>query len=116
MTLHGRTDGEEARPEGRSGRDAEPPDRVVDAVAAERRRVLLSYLDGKRGEVASLVELVDHVAGREADAEVERVAFALRYVHLPRLEADGLVEYDRRSGAVRYRGPTAPSGVSAGGT
>lgn len=115
MTLHERTNGKDERPEGRSDRGTASPERAVDAVADERRRVLVSYLDGKRDEAASLVELVDHVAGRDANAEVERVALALRYVHLPRLEAAGLVEYDRRSGAVRYRAPS-PSGETDGGT
>lgn len=75
--------------------------------SGEHRHVL-SYLREKEGETASFVELVVHLAGEESSrgdaSAVERIAVALYYVHLPRLEEAGVVEYDRRSRTVRYRG------------
>lgn len=76
--------------------------------ASDERGRALSYLREKEGETASFVELVVHLAGEESSrgdaSAVERIAVALYHVHLPRLEEAGVVEYDRRSRTVRYRG------------
>ena len=80
----------------------------------EQRRVLISYLRRKEGKTASFVELIHHLAFRGSDSDkqttVEDVAVSLYYLHLPALADAELVEYDRRSRTVQYRGDTSVSG------
>lgn len=86
-------------------------DRLFKLLANERRRRILFYLDGKEGDVASIVELIDYVVVHEAesvdDLTSDEVAIALYHKHLPKLADAGLIEYDARSRTVRYRGDGA---------
>lgn len=58
------------------------------------RQHALDYLS--RTGVASLGELAERIAARNAEhhGDVERIAVALHHVHLPKLAAIGLVDYD----------------------
>lgn len=102
--------GRPTAPERDGGTDDSTPgdplqsDRFFDVLADGRRRTLVRYLAEREGDAASTVELVDHVASREDDAEVDGVAVSLYGTHLPALADAGIVEYDRRSRTVRYRG------------
>ena len=82
-------------------------DRLFKALADKRRRRVLSYLDGKDGDVATVKELTDHVTVHEVgsvdDPAIDAVAIALYHTHLPHLEEAGLITYDERSRTVRYR-------------
>ena len=103
--------GRRRRPPARSraatdGNRTSPPGsaRGSDALADGHRRTLVRYLSGKGSGAASLVELAAHLARREGGSDVDRVAVSLYHVHLPGPEGAGLVEFDRRSRTVRYRG------------
>lgn len=70
---------------------------VADCLADERRRTVLVVLE-ERGSI-SRRGLASAVAEREVPGEpkpdaVEEVLIALHHVHLPRLAAAGLLEYD----------------------
>lgn len=87
---------------------------VIDALADERRRSVLYYL--KDRENADLEEVTEHVATREteiaADELDERTMMNTRielyHAHLPKLEAAGIIGYDRRQGSVRLQYLPAP--------
>lgn len=94
------------RPEGRlatAGQSAQfSREDVFEALSNERRRYALHYLQWASGPVG-LEELSRRVASWENDAPVDdltaaeekRVRTALAQFHLPRLEDDGFVRYDR---------------------
>ncbi|WP_424015009.1 DUF7344 domain-containing protein [Halorubrum xinjiangense] len=92
----------DARAGGRDDVDA-----VFSALAHERRRLVLRALSGTEGHVADLDALVetvrDEAGSSDATGDDERreVRAALRHVHLPKLVASGLVEYDAETERVR---------------
>lgn len=94
----------------RGRRGEESTDQLFDALADERRRVVLDSLF-ESGTPVDVGRLARRVAARErrggegdrgppADA-VHRVRVSLHHVHLPKLDDAGLVEYDPDGQAVR---------------
>lgn len=81
---------------------------VLDCLTSSRRRHILYYL--QEHEVVDVDELATQIASREGDIppqEVtsdhhERIATSLVHTHLPKLADTELIEYDRRSNAIRY--------------
>ena len=94
-------------------RDEEPRpfiDEVFAVLADWRRREVSRFFVETGAETASVDDLALLVAGcRPGDAEGPPPAHgdlvaALEERHLPRLDAVGVIDYDPRSGTVRYRG------------
>lgn len=80
---------------------------VFDALADMRRRTALYFLIQRSDGVADIDELVEFITGGDhgtCPADRDVVAAELHHRHLPKLEDVGVVEYDVRSGTVRYRG------------
>lgn len=83
-------------------------DRVFDSLSHPRRRCVLYSL--RDHETVAVDDLSATVAAWERGVPEEAVSEAtsgrvhadLRHVHLPKLERDGFLEYDSRSGTVRY--------------
>ncbi|WP_198662194.1 helix-turn-helix transcriptional regulator [Halorussus litoreus] len=90
-------------------RTTEAVDALFEALADEHRRCVLAYLDDCDTGVAAFGDLVDHVAAEVETASAEAVEVRLHHAHLPKLEDGGLVEFDARSGHVRYRGDATVS-------
>lgn len=90
-------------------RTGEALDALFEALADERRRYVLAYLDAGEEDVATVPDLVDHVADEASVDDRERVSVALHHAHLPKLADAGLVEFDARDGFVRYRGGSTVS-------
>lgn len=112
--------------DGRRNANAEPPhalrqgravttpslDAVFDLLSDRRRRFMLYCLVDASDGFAELEALVDRVAVMEADVDDEpltdalrkRVAIDLRHRHLPKVAEVDIVDYDDRSGMVRYWG------------
>lgn len=88
-----------------------PLDRVLQALSRERDRCILYCLT--ENEAVDIDELVDAVIELERDeppatvpdGERRKVRTKLHHARLPKLEALGIVEYDKRNGAIRYRNP-----------
>lgn len=88
-----------------------PLDRVLEALSRETDRYILYYLT--ENEAVELDDLVDGLVTSETDQPPSAVSEELRreicielhHERLPRLEDLGIVEYDHRTGAVRYRNP-----------
>ncbi|WP_242695434.1 DUF7344 domain-containing protein [Halomontanus rarus] len=84
---------------------------VLRALINQRRRYTLYFMQDN--EVSDLDELAAHVAAMEQDTDPEvvnteqadQVRTSLLHSDLPMLEDVALVEFDRRSEAVRYSQP-----------
>lgn len=82
-------------------------DEAFELLADAERRYALYYLHSMDDDVASFAELADYVVARDADSvtdleDGDGTLERLHGNHLPKLEEAGVVEYDARSGDVRY--------------
>lgn len=79
---------------------------LLELLSDDRRRLTLSLLVDQQtpletGTIAETIAAVDADSGNPpADDAVEQVAIALSHVHLPKLEAAGLLTYDRENALV----------------
>lgn len=88
-------------------------DELLAALADSRRRNIVYYL--RDAEQITIETLSRQVASWEHDTPAsettpemrENALLDLTHAHLPALSEAGLVEYDRRSGAIRFRDPPA---------
>lgn len=79
-------------------------DALLSLLADRHRRRLLEYLVDQPNGTGSIDELQRHLRDRDgASGGAEDVEIALVHVHLPMLADGNLLEYDVRSGEVRYR-------------
>lgn len=84
-------------------------DRELALLANRERREILDRLMAAEAEVATVEDLsrrLTRVAadgGEEQSSSTEEARTRLHHVHLPKLEQYDLVEYDPRSGTVRYQ-------------
>lgn len=85
-----------------------PPDEVLSAVAHKQRRTVLRELDNTDGNAMPFDTLADRVAaqvqaddgGRLAD-DPRHVRTALHHIHLPKLDACGMIVYDTERKQIR---------------
>lgn len=86
-------------------------DEQIKLLANVHRRRVLRYLRRSRRQVATVDELAEHLRahqGSEWGPDVrgrDRVKIALVHEYLPRLDEEGVVDWDRRHDEVRYREP-----------
>lgn len=88
-----------------------PLDARLDALSNARRRAVCRHFAGSETEVAGLDELVDVVADAQRrrssdgpDGDRHAVETQLYHVDIPKLSEVDVVEFDPRSGTVRYLG------------
>lgn len=98
-------------PESRDAQETDQLDTVFGLLRVARRRYLLYYLYDAEDEVISVEELVEAVrkyegADTTADELPQRQSIRTSVVHnhLPRLGAMNALDYDPRSGTVRFYG------------
>lgn len=92
---------------GRADGDRSSDEEVYDVLCRTRRRHVLQHLRGHGGRV-SLASLVEAVAAREYDKPAEelsqterrRIYVSLFQTHLPKLDRQGMVEWDREDNTV----------------
>lgn len=91
--------------------DAETVDRVLSALTATRRRLILAYFEDSVEQTATLAALAAYVARHdETDVSTQdRARVLLHHKDIPKLADADLVDYDTRTRTIRYWG--APSGV-----
>ncbi|NEU58198.1 hypothetical protein [Halorussus sp. MSC15.2] len=83
-------------------------DRILKVLRNKERRKIVEYFADSDTDTASMEVLAAQLArlAVEADGTVEASTDATRtqlhHVHLPKLEEFGIVEYDSRTGDVRY--------------
>lgn len=83
--------------------------KLMDVLSHERRRYVVYYLQGSATDVVALDELVSTVGDWQTPPETEPtddyltdVERTLRHQHLPKLEAHGIVDFDPRTGTIRF--------------
>lgn len=103
-----------------TGKGTDAMDQLIRVLANDRRRFLLATLRESDDGVGCLSELAKAIARRDSEEEgtldesrLEEVVISLHHVHLPKLQASELVDYDESSGAVRYRGNPAADALVA---
>ena len=103
-----------------TGGGTEATDQLIRALANDRRRFLLATLRESDDGVACLSDLARGIARRDSadggtpdESCLEEAVVSLHHVHLPKLQACELVDYDESSGAVRYRGSPAADALVA---
>lgn len=80
-------------------------DKDLGVIASQRRRLVLRFLNQESTDTASIDDIGDYVLQHSSVDEAtdpERILTELYHQDLPKLEARGLVEYDLRSGDIRY--------------
>lgn len=83
-------------------------DACLRLLADRRRRGVIHHLRDEATAVTTVDDLTDRlhgttsVSGSDRQRDREELATELTHTHLPKLADYGVVEYDRRSGAVRY--------------
>lgn len=87
---------------------SDPLDSDLRLVADRQRRQVIDHLRRDSDGRTPFEELVDHLhepGARTEDPVVEKEQLAIRPQHslLPKLSDHGVVEFDHRSGSVRYR-------------
>lgn len=84
-------------------------DTIFELLSHRRRRMVLCYCASHAIAEVTLKELVDQVVEWEIEIEgdesVDRrdVRHSLHHIHLPKLEAHGLISWDRDARKGRYR-------------
>lgn len=89
----------------------EPIDRILLALSEPRCRYLLYYLEGEGDayieDVARFITACERSCDPDdvPDEHTERVRRDLYHVHLPKLAASNIIDYDQRSGAMCFQSP-----------
>jgi hypothetical protein len=80
-------------------------DALFGALADARRRRVIRILNDADAEVIAVSALAEALASREpAGTATDRLVVSLSHVHLPRLDAVGIVDYAPDRSQVRYEG------------
>ncbi|MFC7078814.1 DUF7344 domain-containing protein [Halorussus caseinilyticus] len=84
-------------------------DRVLQLLTSKERRRIIEYFHHVESDTATVEVLSAHLGrlrveagGTEAES-TDGYQNELHHVHLPKMQDYGIVEYDPRSGHVRYR-------------
>lgn len=77
-------------------------DEILRALADERRREIVSALEASASDRVEIDQLALETAADGREPRRDDWAGALHHVHLPVLRDAGLVDYDDRSGTIRY--------------
>ena len=85
-------------------RKAPKVSRLLETLSHSLRREVLHYFENFGEETTSLDELVAHVDGRVPDTDTDELRTALVHAHLPKLQTRGWLDFDPRTGAIRYHG------------
>lgn len=111
MTGDDSTPVESASGESSTNRPTTPidADAAFDILADSERRAMLTCLEATADGTATTTELIDCICRRQEDEASDvpardRVALHVHHNHLPKLADAGVVEHDRRTETVRYRG------------
>ena len=84
-------------------------DTVFDLLSNQRRRYVLYHLMNAADDTVDYEALAEQVAVWEAGSDpseehVDEVATDLYHIHLPKLTESSIVDFDQRSGDVRFWG------------
>lgn len=83
-------------------------DACLQVVAHRHRRHVINHLRNGTGDATTFSDLVNYLHDSISDykngplPDREELAIQLRHTHLPTLAEHGVIDFDLRSGAVRY--------------
>lgn len=84
---------------------SEAVDQLLGTLQHGLRREVLHYFENcADSPTTTFDELAIHVDGRVPDTRRKQLRIQLRHIHLPRLDADGWLDYDPRRGDITYHG------------
>lgn len=78
-------------------------DEYLRLVAHRHRRGVIRELRRSADNTTTFEELINRLHQEESETDRAALVIELRHTHLPKLADHELLEYDRRSGAVRYQ-------------
>ncbi|MFC4451876.1 DUF7344 domain-containing protein [Halorussus aquaticus] len=81
----------------------EQTDELLPILANHHCRTILSYFQDSADDVALVQDLTDEIS-KQAHGGIEQNILKLQHSALPRLTDAGVIDYDRRSETVQYRG------------
>ena len=82
--------------------------RLLETLASGPRRQLIRYFESvSQTDTDSIDAIVSHLDSRLPSRNPDGLKLALYHNHLPKLEEEGWVDYDARSGEIRYHGDGA---------
>lgn len=85
--------------------DDDTLNRVFGLLEDQRQRYVLAALDATPGRAMSTDELADHLLDSDPSAvDRDNVLVSLHHSKLPHLAATGVIDFDARTGTVRYHG------------
>jgi hypothetical protein len=76
---------------------------LVQICASKHCRVILTYFEDSSKHTAALTDIINTLEA-ETQEEREQLSIHLHHSALPQLAEVGYLEYDQRSGMVRYHG------------
>lgn len=80
-------------------------DELMDTLAHHLRREVIHFFENfATDDTASIDDITTHISGRVPSTEPSEVRAALHHAHLPKLDERGWLDYDARSGDIRYHG------------
>lgn len=87
---------------------SETLDGMLELLSNRRRRVFVEYLQSAPDEGGSISAATEYLLATQGSHPSEgrvhsEIRTELQHVHVPKLADVGIVDYDRRSGTVRYR-------------
>ena len=77
-------------------------DKTFKALGHPIRRELMCLLDKSEGDTVQINQVSNHLATTQ-DITTERAKMKLLHFHLPKLQEFGFIDYDTRSGTIRYQ-------------
>lgn len=81
---------------------------LLEMLSSGPRRQLIRYFESvSQTDTDSVETVVSHLDSRLPSRDRDGLKLALYHTHLPKLEVEGWVDYDARSGEIRYYGEEA---------
>lgn len=75
------------------------------ALAHPVRREVMAHLEQRDGGRTTINQLSTHLASKDANGDREQMEIRLHHSHLPKLEALGVLDYEFRTGTIRFEDP-----------
>lgn len=80
-------------------------DKLLDILSHHLRREIIYFFENVAdSRTVSFETLVSHIEGRVPRISKEELEVALSHTHLPKLDDTGWLDYDYRTGKIRYYG------------
>ena len=76
----------------------------LDTINHCHRRAIIRYFESQAENSAVLEDLVTYIEKQSTDKDRQDIRIGLYHIHLPKLEAEGILRYDSDDNTIRYNG------------